>query len=93
MTNTEIKSKLEKDIAALLKKYEANMGGEEIQADIYSMEDTDQGLEIVWNDEYMGYMLAGYVSSTVFDEMEEIFKACGLDMVDSDGNRGIFERL
>jgi hypothetical protein len=41
----------------------------------------------------MGYLLAGYVKSSVFDEMEEGLKDLGFSITDSDGSTMTLERI
>jgi len=73
--------------AKLIEDHNLTMNGEKLYPDIYTFGET----EIVFEDEYIGYLLAGYVSSKVFDELEARLLDIGIDMIDSDGCKMIIE--
>lgn len=67
----------------LIKDHELNMEGEPLYPDIYTFGEA----EIVFEDEHISYLLAGYVASSIYDELERNLKAIGIQMEDSDGSK------
>lgn len=86
--HAELANKVEAMMKALIDKHDCRMEGEKLLPDIYIARDGSEpgSVELSFDDEYMGYLLAGYVSCTVYDEMEEGFKALGLEIIDGDGS-------
>ena len=81
------KESVEKLLSDLIKKHDLTMNGETLYPDIYTFGET----EIVFEDEYIGYLLAGYVSSKVFNELDCKLLDLGIEMIDSDGCKMIIE--
>ena len=90
-------------LKGLIEKYEMTVGGELIAADIHSwaVESFNvhgrsyEQVRVVFEDEGISSLLAGYVSHKVYDELEAAFKALnlGYDWVDSDGEVMILDRI
>ena len=95
MIKATLKSELESKIGALLKKYKADYQGEKLDAKIYRIDykPDRKTVDVIFDDENMGYLIAGYVSSSVYDEFEKILKDLGYEMVDGDGSRMILEKI
>ena len=91
MKPDELSGKIESMLKALIDKHEMHMGGETLDPDILRIETIKDKhsdrvkYDVIFNDENMAYLLAGYVAGYVYDEMEAGFKALGFEMVDGDG--------
>jgi hypothetical protein len=102
-----LKSDIERGMKKLVKKHDMTYEpggpyslltpgeGEPLDASIYKFKHTPdwKTVEVLFNDENMTYLLAGYVSSSVYDEMERMFKNLGYELVDSDGSRAILQKI
>lgn len=91
------KPKLIQDIETLftnlIKSHEMTMDGEPLDPDVYQWSIRRWETDISFNDETMGYLLAGYVASSIFDEMEQGLKDLGFNISDSDGSNMTLERI
>ena len=74
----------------LIVRHELRFDGELIHGDIYKWT-LGHKSTIIFNDEGVDYLIAGYVSSTVYDEMEEGLRDLGFNIIDTDGSRMILE--
>ena len=73
----------------LIKKRDLSWDGEPLYPDCRVV-----GNQIIFEDEGMMYLLAGYVASSVFDEMETMLtEKLGIEMIDSDGTIMTFEYI
>jgi len=90
-----LKSDLERAMKKLIKKHNLTIYGEPLYGDIYRLKyrPDRKTVDVIFNDENMMYLLAGHVASSVYDEMERIFKSLGYEGVDSDGNRLILMKI
>ncbi len=78
----ELKQNLEKTMAKTLAKLETDA-----EPYIYSIsEDENNQVLVVFNDEEVGLIIAGYIPVKVYDEWEEDIKKLGYYIVDSDGS-------
>lgn len=91
------KPKLIQDIetlfANLIKSHGMNMDGEPLDPDVYQWSIRPWETHVSFNDENMGYLLAGYVASSIFDEMEQGLENLGFNISDSDGSTMTLERI
>jgi hypothetical protein len=91
------KPKLIQDIETLftnlIKSHGMTMDGEPLDPDVYRWSIRPWETDISFNDENMGYLLAGYVASSIFDEMEQGLKNLGFNISDSDGSNMTLERI
>jgi len=91
------KPKLIQDIEALftnlIESHGIAMDGEPLDAYIYRWSVRQWETLVSFNDENMGYLLAGYVASSVFDEMEQGLRNLGFNISDSDGSNMTLERI
>lgn len=76
----------------LIVKHELRFDGELIHGDIYQWTLGHEST-IIFNDEGVDYLIAGYVSSTVYDEMEEGLRKIGFDIIETDGSRMVLEKI
>jgi predicted RNA-binding protein (virulence factor B family) len=88
-----MREKIQEVLEELITKHQLDMYGEELDADIHQYEEKGDTIEVVFNDEYVGYLIAGYVASHIYDEMEENLKELGLKIVDSDGSWMMLEKV
>jgi len=73
----------------LIKKHDLSFEGEPIYPDC-RVEDQ----QIIFEDEGMMYLMAGYVASSIFDEMETMLaEKLGIEMTDSDGTIMTFKYI
>ena len=73
----------------LINKHELSFEGDPLYPDC-RVEDH----QIIFEDEGMMYLLAGYVASSVFDEMETMLaEKLGIEMIDSDGTIMTFQYI
>ena len=84
---------VESFFAGLINKHEMTVGGEEIYPDIAQWSFGSEETHIVFEDEEIASLLAGYVSETIYNEMEEGLKGFGFNIIDTDGNKMILERI
>jgi hypothetical protein len=81
--------KVENLFQDLINKHDLSFEGEPLYPDC-RVEDH----QIIFEDEGMMYLLAGYVSSSIFDEMETMLaEKLGIEMIDSDGTIMTFEYI
>ena len=81
--------KVENLFQDLIKKHDLSFEGEPLYPDC-RVEDH----QIIFEDEGMMYLLAGYVASSIFDEMETMLaEKLGIEMIDSDGTIMTFEYI
>ena len=77
----------------LIESHGIAMDGEPLDAYIYRWSVRQWETLVSFNDENMGYLLAGYVASSVFDEMERGLESLGFSISDSDGSTMTLERI
>jgi hypothetical protein len=77
----------------LIKSHGMTMDGEPLDPDVYRWSIGPWEIHVSFNDENMGYLLAGYVASSVFDEMEQGLRNLGFNISDSDGSNMTLERI
>jgi len=91
------KPKLIQDIETLftnlIKSHGMNMDGEPLDPDVYLWSIKRWETHVFFNDENMSYLLAGYVASSIFDEMQQGLKDLGFNISDSDGSHMTLERI
>ena len=88
----EIKTQVEAAVFPILKKHKCTLYGDVVSGEVYNVIFKGAGrVEVIFNDESMGLILAGHVAGSVYKEFEAAFQDIGLDMIDSDGCRGVFE--
>lgn len=80
-----MKKKLEQLFANLIEKYGLSMEDEYLQPDICSIT-TNTTHRVCFDDELMGHLLAGNVSATTYNEMEERLAELGYEIDDTDGS-------
>jgi len=81
--------KVENLFQDLINKHDLSFEGEPLYPDC-RVEDH----QIIFEDEGMTYLLAGYVASSIFDEMETMLaEKLGIEMIDSDGTIMTFEYI
>jgi len=81
--------KVENLFQDLINKHDLSFEGEPLYPDC-RVEDH----QIIFEDEGMMYLLAGYVASSVFDEMETMLaEKLGIEMTDSDGTIMTFQYI
>ena len=81
------KAMVQEVFAKLIKDHDLSMEGEPLYPDIYTFGEA----EIVFEDEYISFLLAGYVASSIYDELERNLKAIGIEMEDQDGSKLIIK--
>jgi len=91
----ELKKNLEALYDGLIKKHEMDYQGEPMVGEIYQIQQAEGEpvghIDVVFNDENMGYLIAGYVPGSVHDEMEDKLAELGYSIVDCDGCRMTLE--
>lgn len=83
-----MKKDIENLFASLITKHELTVFGGTIFPDIHYMNNS----QIVFEDEFIGYLLAGYVASDVYDEMERGLRELGIEITNTDGSTMHYER-
>lgn len=84
---------VESFFAGLIEKYEMTVEGDEMYPDIAQWGFGSEETRIVFEDEGVAPLLAGYVSETIYNEMEQGLKGLGFRIIDTDGNVMILERI
>ena len=72
-------------MSELITKHEINMGGEEIDPDVYDVR-TEQKANVIFNDEYVGEINSGNIACSIYDEWETAVNDAGYEILDTDGN-------
>ena len=88
-----LKENLGTAVQALIDEHEMDYGGEKMIGEVYSITEPKGNLRVCFNDENVGYLLAGYVPASIHEKLEQIFRDHGYEMVDGDGNIAILKPL
>ena len=83
----KIKMSFQAIFKALIKKHEITSCGETMLHDICRVDDVvTNNIIIYFEDEEIGYLIAGYVAGLIYDEMESNINLLGYDIIDTDGS-------
>jgi hypothetical protein len=82
----ELKAEIENLFRNLIEKYGLRTRYEDLEWDVINIKKQLNGLiRVCFNDENMTYLLAGYVSETIWNEIENEVKKLGYHWEDTDG--------
>lgn len=81
----ELKTKIENTFLKLIEYHQLTYGDDALEFDIYQMTKENGLIRVLFNDENMTYLLAGYVATTVYEEMIEGIESLGYTIDDVDG--------
>jgi hypothetical protein len=82
----ELKTKIENTFLELIEYHQLTYGDDALEFDIYKMTKENGLIRVLFNDENMTYLLAGYVATTVYEEMIEGIEKLGYTIEDVDGS-------
>jgi len=92
---TQLQQDIEKMFKELIDKHQLDYYGDALEPGVYQIQEHEVGpyTDVVFDDENMMYLLAGYVAVSIHDDMEENLAKLGYEMIDCDGSCMTLERI